>query len=455
MKIAIFYLVLLTVFATSIFLFANDSEEIKMSLDFARFRYDEKNTYLEIYYLVNYVLKEPAAGSKDIWLEFSLTDMEKDSLVASSSQKLTLTGFDLTGGTQSNVKGSLIKVVLPAGEYMLKMVKLDGMKKQRLDSIKYEFKASEFRRDKIAVSDIELGSNIITRSQNKDGLFYKNTMEVFPNPTRLYGKNNPILFYYIELYNLLNGNIPGDIKIQAIISDTEGQIRAEKSYTRSRGHESLVECGQFNVSRLEDGLYTLIYAVVDSAADYSVYTRSNFYIINPDVVSAAEDDLMKSFSESEFFTLPEKEVDQKFQQVRYLATKKEIDIFERMDTIESKRLYLFKFWREREKQGGVMKEEYYTRVDYANEYYAFSNRKGWESDRGRVYILYGEPDRVTIKPQNPDERPYEVWFYHDIEGGVKFLFVDETGFGDYRLMTSNMRGEVFDPQYDNILRREQ
>lgn len=446
------YLLIIILSITTVVSNVANADDVKMSLDFARFRYDESNTYLEIYYLVNYVTKENTVSSKDIWLKFSLTDMEKDSIIASSSQELTLQSSDETSASS---KGSLIKVVLPAGKYLLKMVRLDENKAQKLDSIQYEFKAPEFQKEKVAVSDIELSSNIITRSKNKEGLFYKNTMEVFPNPTRIFGKNNPILFYYIELYNLQNGETPGNLNISAVISDTDGRIRANKSYHRKRGYESLVECGQFNVSKLENGLYTLIFAVVDSTHDYSVYTRDNFYIVNPDVVAAAKEDLMKSFSESEFSYLPEKELDRKFEQIQYIATKNEMDVYKRMNTIESKRLFLFKFWKEKEKYKQDFKDEYYKRVDVANELYAYSNREGWQSDRGRVYIVYGEPNRILKKPQNPDERPYEVWFYYDLEGGVKFLFVDETGFGDYRLITSTMRGEIFDPEYDEILRREQ
>ena len=123
-------------------------------------------------------------------------------------------------------------------------------------------------------------------------------MEVTPNPTRMFGKDAPVLFYYIELYNILSENPQNKIKIETVIADTDGDIRLNKSYTRKRSYESLVECGNFNVSKLEDGLYTFIFAVTDSASDYSVYTRNNFYISNPDVISAAEEDLMKSFSES-------------------------------------------------------------------------------------------------------------------------------------------------------------
>lgn len=432
---------------------ASANDDVAMSLDYARFRYDEDNTYLEIYYIINYEAKDTSVASKDLWLEFTISDIEKDSIVASTSQKVTLENNNLADNASASVKGSLIKVVLPAGQYSLKMIRWDEGKTEKLDSIQYEFKAPKFRADKIAVSDLELSSRIITKSNNENGLFYKNTMEVFPNPTHIFGKDNPMLFYYIELYNLQDKEVPGDLKIQAVISDDEGQIRAKKTYNRKRGYESTVEFGRFNITKLESGIYALIFAVIDSASDYSVYTRNNFYINNPDVVIASGRDQGEEFSESEFSSLPEDEVDEKFKSVVYIANKNEMDIYKRLDTPESKRKFLYKFWREEGRQD--LKNKYYERVDMANELYAFSNREGWQSDRGRIYIMYGEPDRILKKPHNPDDVPYEIWFYYDLEGGVKFLFGDMTGFGEYLLLNSTKRGEIHDPQYDEMLSREQ
>ena len=433
--------------------YASADDSVSISLDFARFRYDEKNTYLEIYYMLHSESKDSLNDSKNMWLEFILTDTQKDSVVASSSQEVTLQGHNPMDNGSASVMGSLIKVVLPVGQYSLQMIRFDENKVQKLDSIQYEFKAAEFRNDKIAVSDLELSSRIITRSNNKDGIFYKNTMEVFPNPTHLFGNDNPMLFYYIELYNLQDKQIPGDIKLQTVISDNAGQIRMEKSYKRKRGYESTVEYGQFNITKLESGLYTLIFAVIDSASDYSVYTRSNFYINNPDVILVSEKDHEVTFSESEFFNLPEDELNKKFEPVIYIASKNEMDVYKRLDTADSKRKFLFEFWREEQRRG--LKDEYYERVDMANDLYAYSNRDGWQSDRGRIYVMYGEPDRILKKPHNPHDIPYEVWYYYNLEGGVRFLFGDETGFGDYLLMNSNKRGEMHDPKYDEILRREE
>ena len=76
-------------------------------------------------------------------------------------------------------------------------------------------------------------------------------------------------------------------------------------------------------------------------------------------------------------------------------------------------------------------EEYYSRVDYANRNYA-SFTEGWRTDRGMVFIRFGPPQNIERHPFDADTKPYEVWYYYN--QNREFIFVDETGFGDYRLL---------------------
>lgn len=52
---------------------------------------------------------------------------------------------------------------------------------------------------------------------------------------------------------------------------------------------------------------------------------------------------------------------------------------------------------------------------------------------GMVYVTLGSPNNVERHPFEYDSKPYEVWDYYDINR--RFVFVDQTGFGDYRLVT--------------------
>jgi GWxTD domain-containing protein len=417
-----------------------------MFLDYARFRYDDQHSYLEIYYML-YNLNKSQTTEQQVPLEFLLYDVEKDSLLAKNAINVTLAPWDSAGN--GGVQGSVIKTVLPVGRYRIKMVRLKPDTKARIDSVVYEFKAPVFKSgDKIMLSDIELCSNIKTGAVRKSGLFYKNNMEVYPNPMRMYNKHTPRLYYYLEVYNLKSENPNAQVDVEIAIADTEGKIVANKKYKKKRKYESAVEVGSFDVSGLKNGLYTLIYALVDNEADYSVYNRTNFYMMTP---GQQEEDFLALYPQSEFATMDEAEVDLMFDQAQYIANKNEIEIYKTLDSVDAKRLFLYRFWAEREKENPGLRLEYYRRVAYANEYFAFANREGWQSDRGRVYIKYGEPDYILREPSTREYRPYQIWFYDDIEGGVRFLFIDETGFGDYKMVSSTLRGEIYDANYDELL----
>ncbi len=58
--------------------------------------------------------------------------------------------------------------------------------------------------------------------------------------------------------------------------------------------------------------------------------------------------------------------------------------------------------------------------------------RGSLSDRGRVFIRYGEPDRVEqFTDELARESHWEIWYYGQL--GLRFSFLDQQGMGDYRL----------------------
>jgi GWxTD domain-containing protein len=127
------------------------------------------------------------------------------------------------------------------------------------------------------------------------------------------------------------------------------------------------------------------------------------------------------------------DLEEAIRQVKYLATTAENR--ELRQAAPPDREQLFKqFWERRDPTAGTeqneLMDEYYLRIEIANEKFA-TNRAGWESDRGRIFILYGEPTDIERHPFDAGARPYEIWYYSQI--ARRFVFVDYTGFGDYSL----------------------
>jgi GWxTD domain-containing protein len=75
--------------------------------------------------------------------------------------------------------------------------------------------------------------------------------------------------------------------------------------------------------------------------------------------------------------------------------------------------------------------EYYSRVDYAiKEYKSIGNNNGAKTDRGMVYIKFGNPDKIE-RTSTSLGQVIEVWTYSNSQR--KFSFIDKTGTGNFTL----------------------
>lgn len=123
-------------------------------------------------------------------------------------------------------------------------------------------------------------------------------------------------------------------------------------------------------------------------------------------------------------------------QARYIAIDNEYDAMMKATTIEEKQKLFQEFWRKRDPSPDTERneymEEYYSRVQYSNDHFSHYV-DGWRTDMGMVFIVLGSPNNVDRHPFDYDSKPYEVWSYYEFNRQV--VFVDETGFGDYKLLT--------------------
>jgi GWxTD domain-containing protein len=129
------------------------------------------------------------------------------------------------------------------------------------------------------------------------------------------------------------------------------------------------------------------------------------------------------------------DLDKSILQLKYIAKPDAMKKMKKAEGEEKRRLFL-EYWKSVDPTPATeineLMDEYYLRVDFANR--NFSTRtEGWNTDRGMVYILLGAPNDIERHPFEMDTKPYEVWTYYEISR--EFVFVDDTGFGDYRLVS--------------------
>ncbi len=124
-------------------------------------------------------------------------------------------------------------------------------------------------------------------------------------------------------------------------------------------------------------------------------------------------------------------------EVRYLISKQERKVFYSLGPEERER-FIEEFWKKRDPSPTTdeneFRDEYYRRIEYSNRVFR-EGTSGWTTDRGRAYILLGEPERRLTYPMGYTfyERPMEIWYYRYFT----LLFIDYTFTGVYKLDTQS------------------
>ncbi len=417
-------------------------DPMKLSFDFARFRYDEKEMYIEFYYafpqrLLTYV---PDGGGMKAGVELTLSVASKDSIVYAERMLVPHVSKDTSFSSMNLISMSNTK--LTAGQYTLKVVARDQNNKSRGDSVSVPLNVKSLPTDRITMSDIEFASSI---KKGKPGnLFYKNTIEVIPNPEGVY-TNDQHCYYYAEAYNLLLGSDQSDLTLKTSVYNTIGKEVISREQPRKRAGESMVLVGNVDAGSLRSGTYTLFLALIDSSKKPVIASGKKFFVFN--TVLGFDSTLMgldRSIGLGAFISMEEPQLDEEFKWMQWESREAEKDQYKSLKGVTAKRKFMTDFWS---KRPVGLRDEYLRRVATANTSYGVMGVAGYRTDRGRAHIMYGPADDIERHPNESQTRPYEIWSYNSIQGGVIFVFLLRQNGGDYELVHSTHRNELHDENW--------
>ncbi len=108
------------------------------------------------------------------------------------------------------------------------------------------------------------------------------------------------------------------------------------------------------------------------------------------------------------------------EEVNYIISPVERDAFLRLVSTTEREAFVDAFWRKRDENPTTeineTKIEHYERLAYANEFLGRSTfREGWQTDRGRYYIILGPPRTKQSWEARDEVYPAELWFYNDAQ----------------------------------------
>jgi len=412
---------------------------------------DPSKSYVEIYILLSSksLQFETVAGETWAHLQFQATIV--DSLGVSHMDRQWRKDISLSP-QEDLLKGyslfEVVGVLLQPNFYDIHITLSDEISGST-GSVSGELYVPKFAPDIFSVSQLELSLDIAASAEAGD--FVKNGVRVLPNPTRTYSSTVPVLYYYAEIYELLLGpDVDSTYTVrQEIRSTSDVLLKSYPPKTKRKPGRTSVEASGVNVVGLQPDTYFLRVQVRDNATGSEVFNQRWFRVTSPGSEDGSADSVLPVLTAEQA---------QYYQDlIRYLATSEDLNVYRSLN-LEGKARFLEEFWRRRDPDPSTpeneLRWEHMRRWNYVNQQFSrFQQQDGWKTDRGRVYIIYGQPDDIERYPSDITRVAWERWHYYSLEGGSEFIFADLSGFDNYLLIHSTAKGEYRDPRWPDKLSR--
>jgi len=278
--------------------------------------------------------------------------------------------------------------------------------------------------------------------------------KIIPNPVSIFSKDNDsVLYLYGEVYNLkYSEDAPSTYDLWFSIWDEGGNLFRKPALTAlNKPGSTAVIAESFDIRDWLPGRYRMQIVVTDHT------TREADTVSAPFVILPPKDILMASLKPSVSDPYDTLNLNVKINLTAYLLTPEQQSTLNRL-TEAGKLNFLDQYWREHDEDPSTSiienRVELIERYKYCNKYFSTNEDKtnGWSTDRGRIYMTYGPWEEIDDKESPRRGSPYQIWYYHSLKEGKVFVFVDSLGFYDYRLVHSNVYGEIYNKVWEERLR---
>jgi len=141
--------------------------------------------------------------------------------------------------------------------------------------------------------------------------------------------------------------------------------------------------------------------------------------------------------------LPEKYRKWLEEEVVYIISPKEREVFLQLETDRERDIFIEAFWKQRDPDPSTpeneFKIEHYRRLNFANQRFGKdSPGPGWRSPMGRIYIMLGEPSSVQYYENESEIYPVVIWYYEGkadlgLPNNFAVVFFKRSGVGEYEI----------------------
>lgn len=308
-------------------------------------------------------------------------------------------------------------------------------------------------------SDIELLGDV-QPNKGDNNPFKKGRLILEPLPTHFLAKERLKVLFYNELYSDAVQRVAIRYFINRMANDIPTTLKIENQERLLRSATTPLVLS-LDIKDIPSGNYELVLEVRDTAnallsAKSVTFQRSNPY--------STPTTLTEEVLEEEIFVkelgLEELElgIEAIIPRLERPMVENANDLVQVKDTAKM-RVFLFNYWvGQNPNLPKIAYQKYMEVVAAVDREFRSGFRKGFETDRGYIYLKFGQPDDITRVEDEPTVPPYEIWSYNYFpttqQNNVRFLFYNPSlAAEEFVLLHSTARGQLNNPRWEIDLYR--
>ncbi len=311
----------------------------------------------------------------------------------------------------------------------------------------------------VQISEILLAERI---EPAEEGGMAKYGYQVVPLISDYLPKEIKQLNFYAEVYNtdkVFGADSLYLLSYQIENFESRSVHRSYKKNSRVKARPVEPVIAQFDIGDLGSGNYLLVIEIRDKKGEQHGRKEFFFQRNNPlqnayDLRALEQVDLANTFADN--FTNADT-LAEHINSLRPIADpleRKMIDDRLGDRDLDHMKRFFYSFWANRSADPEKAWKDYEEQVIKVNKLFSCRIMKGYETDRGYVYLKYGAPNTMMDRLNEMGSLPYSIWHYYRAGRytNKRFIFY-QPDLANYcmQLLHSEVPGEIKNPHWNQIL----
>jgi len=344
------------------------------------------------------------------------------------------------------------RFLVAEGTYDVEIV-IDDVNDNAIPFKGYETIEMSFPKDQVSISGIELIDTY--KKTDSVNILTKNGYELMPYIIYYYPEKVGKLTFYAEIYNtdkILGADEKFLLSSYIEVNENNNLYQEFIKVKKETARPVVVVMSEFDLSQLPTGDYNLVIEVRDNlniqkAVRKLYFERDNSKVVAQSQVyekAVTQHTFVEMFTNKDTLASYIRCLNPISSESERLFAKNQLN----HNDLSSMQKYFLTFWEDRNAENpGKAWADYYLEVQKVNNDFGTEIKKGYETDRGRVYLQYGPPNSISKNYYEPSAYPYEIWHYYSLktQKNKKFVFYDtDLATNDFVLIHSDAIGEISD-----------